>query len=113
MTLQICRSEWFVADLEHYTDWYDREAGWDVAEQYLHSVDRSLKTLVKTPGIGHPTRFKSAELRGIRAFSVERPFNKHLIFYRYNETVLYAERVIHGARDLPNELLRGKNPALK
>ena len=32
MSLRVQRSEWFIGDLEHYAAWYDREAGWDLAE---------------------------------------------------------------------------------
>jgi len=38
MSLRVQRSEWFIGDLEHYAAWYDREAGWDLAERYLKAV---------------------------------------------------------------------------
>jgi hypothetical protein len=33
------------------------------------------------------------------------PFTLHLIFYRYDAVMLHAERVMHGARDLPQRLV--------
>jgi len=32
--------------------------------------------------------------------------SRHLIFYRFDRSTLYAERVIHGMRDLPRRLLQ-------
>jgi plasmid stabilization system protein ParE len=45
-------------------------------------------------------------LEGIRSYRVNPPFNKHLIFYRHNANKLFAERVLHGACDLPRRLLQ-------
>lgn len=104
MRLRIRRSSWFIGDLEHYAAWYDQEAGWDVAEEYLRAVGASLIKLADMPGLGRPTFFQAAELFGLRCWRAEPPFQKHLIFYRHDETTLYAERIIHGARDLPRRL---------
>jgi toxin ParE1/3/4 len=104
MSLRIQRSEWFIGDLEHYAAYYDREAGWELMERYLRSVAATLDRLALMPGIGHPTSFEAPALHDLRCHSVERPFRKHLIFYRHTEDTLYAERIIHGARDLPRRL---------
>jgi len=104
MSLRIARSDWFIGDLEHYAAWYQNEASWDVAERYLRAVAATVTQLADMPGLGHPTKFKSPVLRHLRCFSVERPFQKHLIFYRFDESTLYAERAVHGARDLSRRL---------
>jgi toxin ParE1/3/4 len=106
MSLRIRRSEWFIGDLEHYAAWYDREAGWDIAERNLAAVAATLARLAQNPGSGHGTSFEAMELRGLRCGQVEKPFQKHLIFYRYDATTLSAERAVHGARDLPRRLLQ-------
>ena len=106
MNLRVQRSEWFLGDLEHYAAWYDREAGWDIAERYLHAVAATLARLAALPTLGHGTIFASPELRELRCFRVEKPFQKHLIFYRFNETMIFAERAVHGARDLPRRLVQ-------
>ena len=105
MSLRVQRSEWFVGDLEHYAAWYDREAGWELAEQYLRAVAATLARLAERPSLGHGASFEAPELQGLRCLTVERPFQKHLLFYRFNETTLSAERAVHGARDLPRRLL--------
>ena len=106
MSLRVQRSEWFIGDLEHYAAWYDREAGWDLAERYLKAVSTTLARLAEGPTLGHATVFDSPELSGMRCATVEKPFQKHLIFYRCNDTTLSAERAVHGARDLPRRLLQ-------
>ena len=106
MSLRVQRSEWFIGDLEHYAAWYDREAGWEIAERYLKTVAATVARLAARPGLGHGTAFDALELSELRWLKVEQPFQKHLIFYRYNETTLSAERAVHGARDLPRRLLQ-------
>ena len=106
MSLRVQRSEWFIGDLEHYAAWYDREAGWGIAERYLKAVAATLARLAETPTLGHGTAFDALELRELRCLKVERPFQKHLLFYRFNQAALFAERAVHGARDLPRRLLQ-------
>lgn len=106
MSLRVNRSKWFVGDLEHYTAWYQDEASWEIAERYLRAVSTTVARLAETPGIGHVTRFPNPILRGIRCRTVDRPFGKHLIFYRHDDSTLYLERAIHGVRNLPRRLLQ-------
>jgi toxin ParE1/3/4 len=105
MSRRVRKAELFIADFNRQFRWYDREAGWELARRYLAAVDRTLEKLAQQPDLGRVRRFPQPELRGIRSFAVERPFNRHLIFYRYDETRIEAWRVIHGARDLPRRLL--------
>lgn len=106
MSLRVQRSEWFIGDLEHYAAWYDREAGWGIAERYLAAVAAALASLAEIPTLGHGMNFDARELNGLRCLPVRKPFQKHLIFYRYDETMISAERAVHGARDLPRRLLQ-------
>ena len=104
MNLRVQRSEWFLGDLEHYAAWYDREAGWEIAERYLQAVAATLARLAAIPTLGHGTNFEAPELGELRCLPVEKPFQKHLLFYRFNETMIFAERAVHSARDLPRRL---------
>jgi plasmid stabilization system protein ParE len=108
MSLRIQRSEWFVGDLEHYAAWYDRAAGWALAARYLQAVAVTLHKLSEMPTLGHPALFTSPELIGMRCVLVAKPFQKHLIFFRFDEATLSAERIIHSARDLARRL--GEQP---
>ena len=73
--------------------------------QCLESVS-TLQTLTKDPGLGR-LRFQGwRELSGLRSWRVQRPYHRHLIFYRFDKDTLIPERVLHGARDLPRRLLQ-------
>jgi plasmid stabilization system protein ParE len=104
MSLALQRSLWFKEDFERQARWYARHATEGVPERYLAALDQTLNLLLQSPGLGRLRRFRHPRLRGIRSYRVAPPFNKHLIFYRYDADVLFAERVIHGARDLPRRL---------
>jgi plasmid stabilization system protein ParE len=104
MSLRVQRSEWFIADLEHYAARYDSVAGWELAERYLRAVAVTLEKLAEIPTLGHVTYFNAPELRGLRCKQVERPFQKNLLFYRLDKATIYAERAVHGSRDLPLRL---------
>ena len=75
----------------------------------LQAVSVSLTRLTEMPGRGHPTRFSNPVLSNLRCIPVERPFEKHLIFYRHDESTLYVEHFVHGARDLPRRLMQPPN----
>ncbi len=104
MSLRQKRSEWFIGDLEHYAAYYDGEGNWELAEKYLRAVAATLARIAQIPTLGHRTVFGAQELKDLRCLRVERPFQKHLIFYRYDETTIYAERAVHAARDLERRL---------
>jgi plasmid stabilization system protein ParE len=105
MMLVLHRSEFFDEDFDLQFRWYLARAGEEIAERYLAAVLVSLRSLCRQPDLGRLRRFRSAELKGIRSYRVQPPFNVHLIFYRCSESELVAERVMHGARDLPRRLL--------
>ncbi len=105
MSRAIRKSEQFIADFDLQYRWYFREAGEDLACRYLLAVDGTLQKLANFPDMGYLRHFPQPDLRGIRSFPVEQPFDRHLIFYRVTETEVEAWRIMHGARDLPARLL--------
>ena len=105
MSLVIARSDDFWTDLLRQVDWYRDSAAPEVAERYTDAVQVTLEELANAPGIGRPRFMDWPELAGIRSWRVQRPYNRHLIFYRFDEEKLFAERIIHGARDLSRRLL--------
>jgi toxin ParE1/3/4 len=94
----------FIRDFEAQAEWYLNRAGEDIAFAYLDALDRTLSQLAMHPRLGRVRYFRHPRLRGLRSFRVAPPFNRHLIFYRFDESTLMAERVIHGMRDLPRVL---------
>jgi toxin ParE1/3/4 len=104
--LRIQQSDYFWADLLKQVDWYRDCAGSEVAERYVTAVQATLQALARTPGLGRPRLADWPELAGIRSCRVQKPYHRHLIFYRHDHEMLRAERVLHGARDLPCRLLQ-------
>lgn len=105
MSLGLRRSDVFVADFEKAYCWYLEEAGGVIARRFLESVWQTLELLTVQPGVGVPRHFCAAELEGLRSYRVKPPFQAHLIFYRYTETELLIDRLMHGRRDLPERLM--------
>ena len=106
MSLAVGQSDYFWADLLKQVDWYRDHAASAIAERYVDAVETTLQELTKTPGLGR-LRFKNwPELAGIRSWRVQKPYHVHLIFYRFDDQRLFAERILHGARDLPRRLLQ-------
>mgnify|MGYP001367904431 CR=1 FL=1 len=104
MRLALQQSDYFWADLQKQVDWYRDNANSKVAEHYIAAVEATLKELTKTPGLGRPRFQDLPELAGLHSWRVHMPFHRHLIFYRFNDKMLSAERVLHGARDLTHRL---------
>ena len=81
-----------------------REAGETIAEGYLSAVVATLRELALHPGWGRERRFRDEVLKGMHSMRVKPPYSRHLIFYRYTDTELFAERLMHGMRDIPRRL---------
>ena len=104
MSLLLHRSDYFNEDFDLQYRWYLREAGEEVAERYFAAVLANVRELARHPGLGRQRKFRGEALQGLRSFRVDRPFHRHLIFYHATENELFAERVMHGTRDLPRRL---------
>ena len=105
MSRAVRKARDFLADYENVFAWYVDRADAEVARRFQRALDISLVKLSQVPDMGRPCHFRHPKLRGLRSFLVEHPFDKLLIFYRANEEVLDAVRLIHGARNLPRRLL--------
>lgn len=90
-------------DLTLQYRWYLENADADVAERYLLAVHQTILRIAERPDLGTLRRFRAPELIHVRSIQVKRPFDRHLIFYTAGNP-LRIERVMHGARDLPNRL---------
>ena len=106
MSLRLRQSDYFWADFAKRIDWYRGNAGAEIAERFVDAVQSTLQSLTKSPGMGRPRFTDRPELSGLRSWRVSEPFHRHLIFYRVGSDELLAERLIHGARDLPRRLLQ-------
>jgi len=106
MMLAIQKAPDFIGDFDLQFRWYAYEADWNVAMRYLSAVNETLELIAYQPALGRKRRFPDSRLRGLRSLRVQPPFNKHLIFYRHDTATLFAERITHGARNLPRRLLQ-------
>jgi plasmid stabilization system protein ParE len=104
MSRAIRKAQDFTADFENLFGWYVDKAGVEVAWRFQGALDRSLVKLSVRPDLGRPRHFHHPKLRGLRSFLVEHPFENLLIFYRADDEVLDAVRLMHGAQNLPRRL---------
>ena len=104
MSRAIQKARDFLGDFENVFAWYVDKAGMEVAWRFQTALDTTLVKLSIRPDLGRVRHFRHPKLRGLRSFQVERPFEKLLIFYRADDVVLDAIRLMHGARNLPRRL---------
>jgi len=104
MNLAIQKSPLFHADVTGQFEWYFDEAGEELAWRFFKTVDATLLKLSRQPDLGRVRHFRNPLLHGLRSIQVDPPFNRLLIFYRHSKTEVIAERLMHGARDLPRRL---------
>jgi toxin ParE1/3/4 len=105
MSLPLRRSEDFDGDFDLQYRWYLTHADARLAERYLEAVWATLQLLAAHPELGRQRKFRHPALSNLRSFRVVSPFQVHLIFYRHHATELSAERLMHGARNLPRRLV--------
>jgi plasmid stabilization system protein ParE len=105
MSRAIRKARVFMADFENLFGWYVDKAGVEVAWRFQGALDNSLVKLSIRPDLGRPRHFHHLKLQGLRSFLVQHPFENLLIFYRVDDEVLEAVRLMHGARNLPRRLI--------
>jgi plasmid stabilization system protein ParE len=105
MSRAIRKAQDFTADFESLFGWYVDKAGVEVAWRFQVALDSSPVKLYLGPDLGRPRQFHHPKLWGLRSLLVEHPFESLLIFYRADDEVLDAVRLMHGARNLPRRLI--------
>jgi len=104
MSLRVEYAAWFDADLHFRTAWYLERGGSELAERFAMAVEATVNRLKGNPQRGRRPYPNDSDLTAIHAVLLQRPFNKHILYYRLDEETLFLERLIHGARDLPRRL---------
>ncbi|HKX45734.1 MAG TPA: type II toxin-antitoxin system RelE/ParE family toxin [Planctomycetota bacterium] len=87
-------------DTDQAADFYAREAGIDVALQFLAAVDQAYQRLVEHPHVGASVQAFEPRLAELRFWPVP-GFESYLVFYVPSPDLVEVVRVLHGARDLP------------
>jgi plasmid stabilization system protein ParE len=103
--VKVRKSDEFIADVERQFEWYVVNAGWEVADRYLGSVETVCRLLGQHPNLGRHGRFTHPRLREWRFFLLFQPFNKHVLFYELAGDHLVMRRTMLGQRNLPRRLL--------
>jgi plasmid stabilization system protein ParE len=103
--VSVHKTDDFMADVARQFDWYLMNAGREVADRYLDSVEAACRLLGEHPLLGPRGRFTHSRLRDWRFFLVGRPFQKHVLFYEVAARDVVMRRAMHGGRDLPQRLL--------
>lgn len=110
MNLLIRKSPLFHTDVTRQFGWCFDKAGPELAWRFFTAVDLTLSKLSRQSDLGRPRHFRNPLLQGLWSFQVESPFKRRLIFYRRTADELIAERLMHGARDLPRRLIEPPVP---
>ena len=97
-------SPWFDADFQIRAAWYLERAGLDIADQFVRAVEATVRRLEANPPLGRRPFPLDPILAELHSVLVEKPFAKHVLFYRLSDECLTLERLIHGARDLPRRI---------
>src|SRR5262245_36779145 len=96
------RSESFDADVEHQFRWYLFASELDLvdaralAERFGDAVDTGLESLRRNPEMGRRRFGSYVEFVGIRSWRLRKPFHRFVIFYRIENRVLSAIRLLEG-----------------
>jgi plasmid stabilization system protein ParE len=80
MTLAVTKADEFKADFAKYFSWYVQEADEAIAWRFQAAMEVALNRVAQTPELGSFCRWRHPLLREIRAYRVEPPFQKILIF---------------------------------
>ena len=105
MKVRFRRDRLFVADVQRQFAWYWDEVDLELAWRFETAVEDTLHELGRHPQLGRRRRFRHPLLVGLRSFRVEPPFSRFLIFYRADDGVVDAWRLMHGGRDLSRRLV--------
>jgi toxin ParE1/3/4 len=101
LTGRIFRHPQALLDLEQAAVHLGRDdAG--VSLRFLDAAEKTVRQLAQHPELGRLRRYRHAWLRGVRSLAV-RGFDDHLVLYRPTSEGIEVLRVLHGARDLPEQ----------
>jgi plasmid stabilization system protein ParE len=103
--MNVRKTDEFIADVERQHRWYVVEAGVEIADQYLATVQATCQLLGQHPLLGPPGGFAHPKLRDWRFFLAFRPFKKHVLFNEILAGEIVMRRTMHGQRDLQRGLL--------
>ena len=93
-------------DLEEASDFYEAEAGPDVAARLLEAVRAVHDAIGRHPKAGSPRYGREAGITGLRSRRV--PRFPYLIFYLELPDSIEVWRILHDQSDIPARLRQGE-----
>lgn len=102
--MRIDYAGWYDADVNLRAAWYAEKGGPRLAGRFVTALEETIRRLKANPNRGRRPFPKDPDLGELHSVLVERPFEKHILYYRFTPDTLILERLIHGARDLPRRL---------
>ncbi|MDR1964334.1 MAG: type II toxin-antitoxin system RelE/ParE family toxin [Planctomycetaceae bacterium] len=71
----------------------------NTADRFRVALNKTVEYLCEFPESGTKCRFQNPQYAGARMRTLDKPFNKYLIFFRQKGETLQFLRIIHGARN--------------
>jgi toxin ParE1/3/4 len=87
-------------DLRKQITYFTEEVSRKLAARYILSLRTALRLLADMPELGAPVSVRRRRLKRVRCWSVNRPFQNYLIYYRPLPNGIEVLHLVHGARDL-------------
>lgn len=79
--MRVIISDEALADVQLQSSWYAEEAGDDIAERYLESLNETLAVIARQSDLGRTRHFEHELLYGLRSLGMAGAFHKHLVFF--------------------------------
>lgn len=98
---RVLRERLAECDLEQHVDYFAAKSR-SVAIRFIEAAERAFKQIEEMPEIGGIWNFENPQLTGIRVW----PIPEFRNFYRVTPDAVLVLRVLHGARDLEQLLIR-------
>jgi toxin ParE1/3/4 len=89
-------------DIDSAADYYDREAGTDVALRFVDAVEAAFRSIADRPGAASSIWGERLKIAGLRSRPVTR--FPYLVFYMEHEEHVEVWRVLHARSDIPTHL---------
>lgn len=86
-------------DIDEAVRHYRKEAGANVAHNFIDALEAAVKRIREQPAAGSPRYAAELDIPGLRVRALRR--FPHLIFYVERKAEIDIWRVLHGARHIP------------
>ena len=93
------------ADLWSQWDWYVDQGAPQIADKFFDAVEKSFRSIQKSPFAPAPRRHRNPRLDGLRAWPVK-GFDEIRIYYFARDDRIIIARVLHDKRDVASILER-------